>query len=205
MKINSVIEEDNGNWNCTILGKTDTSDYEHVTQNFTLKVAKAPTKVYLQEEDRVLTSLFMNISAQNSALIQCIAEFARVEPEFNWFLNSTEFSSTKNYEENGNFVSEFEYFGKVQDSGQVLKCQVEHMAYTKEDLKSNKNIAQVKLDIVGESPALSSSAKLGIGITILVLILISGVIFIIWYKRNQENGEYQRANNEESKLEMVTT
>ena len=88
MKINSVIEEDHGYWNCTILGKTETSDYEHVTRNFTLKVAIAPTKVYLQEQNQVLTSLFMNISAQNSVKIKCIAENASVEPIFKWFLST---------------------------------------------------------------------------------------------------------------------
>ena len=70
--------------------------------------------------------------------IDCLATGSRPEPEFLWYIGN------KLYEQNhenitisieeledgrATYTSTFNYYGKSEDNGQIMKCEVNHTGY----------------------------------------------------------------------------
>lgn len=154
MSITNLEASDNGSWECSVTGKSLSGDFEVGSGNVEVIVALAPADIHLETEgQRVSTPIQMNLDEQKQLFIDCVASGARPAPEFSWYIADTKLNA--NFEvreeagEDGSmtYISTLEYNAAPKHSGQMLKCQVDHMGYSMQDLSDQNNVAQAELEL----------------------------------------------------------
>jgi len=155
MVITQIQESDNGQWECTVSGKdSQTGDFAVGTENINVVVAVPPAQVYLQVDgSQVNGPIELNLDEKKQLMVDCVATEARPRAEFKWYIGSTELNANvENREEEGTdgkmtYISTLEYNAAPKHSGQMLKCEVNHMGFTMQAIADESNIAQASLDL----------------------------------------------------------
>ena len=155
MVITQIQESDNGQWECTVSGKdSQTGDFAVGTENINVVVAVPPAQVYLQVDgSQVNGPIELNLDEKTQLKVDCVATEARPRAEFKWYIGSTELNANvDNREEEGTdgkmtYISTLEYNAAPKHSGQMLKCEVNHMGFTMQAIADESNIAQASLDL----------------------------------------------------------
>ena len=155
MVITNIQESDNGQWECTVSGKDSlTGDFAVGSENINVVVAVPPAQVYLRVDgSQVNGPIELNLDETKQLFVDCVATEARPRAEFNWYIGNTKLNANvQNREEEGTdgkitYISTLEYNAAPKHSGQMLKCEVEHMGFTMQAIEDQSNIAQASLNL----------------------------------------------------------
>jgi len=155
MKITNILESDNGQWECTVSGKdAQTGDFAVGEENIKVVVAVPPAQTYLQVDGQQVNGpIELNLDETKQLFVDCVATEARPRAEFTWFIGTTQLNANvQNREEVGTdgkmtYISTLEYNAAPKHSGDMLKCQVNHLGYTMQALEDQSNIAEATLDL----------------------------------------------------------
>ena len=155
MIITNVQESDNGQWECTVSGKDSLSgDFAVGSENINVVVAVPPAQVYLRVDgSQVNGPIELNLDETKQVFVDCLATEARPRAEFNWYIGNTKLNANVNIrEEEGTdgkitYISTLEYNAAPKHSGQMLKCEVDHMGFTMQAIEDQSNIAQASLNL----------------------------------------------------------
>jgi len=155
MVITNIQESDNGQWECTVSGKDSlTGDFAVGSENINVVVAVPPAQVYLRVDgSQVNGPIELNLDETKQLFVDCVATEARPRAEFNWYIGNTKLNANvQNREEEGTdgkitYISTLEYNAAPKHSGQMLKCEVDHMGFTMQAIEDQSNIAQASLNL----------------------------------------------------------
>ena len=97
--------------------------------------------------------------------IGCVATQTRVAPDFHWFIGENllenaniEIIEKKEEDDRITYISKLNYQPAIEDLGKLLRCEVNHTAYDKQQLANQTNIVQAILDIQFKPIPLSNFA-----------------------------------------------
>lgn len=154
MKITDIKDKDNGQWECSITGKTNTGDFGIGTGNVQVIVAVPPTDVHLEmDEERVTGPIAMNLDEERQKYVDCVATGARPAATFKWYIGTTLLNANIQYREEAEaggktrYISTLEFNADPKHSGQQLKCEVVHMGYTLQAIEDESNWVKVDLNL----------------------------------------------------------
>lgn len=154
MKIDQITESDNGEWECSVTVKGPTGDYDIGNGQVQVVVAVPPSEVHLQTDGQRITGpIQMNLDEQKQVFVDCVATGARPMPEFSWFIGDTKLNANiqRRDEESDDgkitSISTLEYNAAPKHSGEMLRCEVEHMGYTMVQLEDRSNMAEAQLNL----------------------------------------------------------
>ena len=102
---------------------------------------------------RITGPIQMNLDEQKQVFVDCVATGARPMPEFSWFIGDTKLNANiqRRDEESDDgkitSISTLEYNAAPKHSGEMLRCEVEHMGYTMVQLEDRSNMAEAQLNL----------------------------------------------------------
>jgi len=140
IKINNVLEKDNGEWKCLITASTEDGSAKKGSGTASVTVVKPPTSVALD----VASPLVLTYPQESSKEVRCVAEGARPAPSFAWKLDDEDYVGAVKDEENAQTIT---YTSMPEHNGKSLSCVVSHKGYGEEALAAGLNKAIVALDI----------------------------------------------------------
>jgi len=92
VKINKALDTDNGKWKCQVTSIDETSNAISETKSVDVTVAVPPQKVQLKIDENFSPKDYnfkMSNEKQGEAVsVDCIAQEAIVQPDFQWFLGN---------------------------------------------------------------------------------------------------------------------
>ena len=161
MKITNIKDIENGKWECTVTSKDSEDNYKTGMGEIEVIVAEAPKQVYLKNyvdkdtktlnSNDIMTLVFTKGVRKN---ISCIANQTRVAPNFKWFVEDTlldgfpvEIIEKNEKDDKITYISSLSYLPSIDHLGKILRCEVNHMAYGKQQIENKSNIVQAKLGI----------------------------------------------------------
>ena len=155
MKITSVKEGDNGEWECSVTGKSEASGKLEDGKGFiNVVVALPPTQLYLEQDGNPLDdSVNLNLDSQRQSFIDCVAVGGRPAPTFNWYIGDQKLNAniepSEETDEKGVILykSQVEYNADPKHNGQNLRCEVVHMGYTTQQMADSQNLLQAMLNL----------------------------------------------------------
>jgi len=155
MKISSVEEDDNGEWECSVTGKGAASGNLEEGKGFiNVVVALPPSQLYLEQDGNPLTGpVDLNLDSQRQSFIDCVAVGGRPSPSFNWYIGDQKMNAniepSEETDENGVILykSQLEYNADPKHNAQNLRCEVIHMGYTTQQLSDSQNIVSAPLNL----------------------------------------------------------
>jgi len=140
IKINNVLEKDNGEWKCLITASTEDGSAKKGSGTASVTVVKPPTSVALD----VASPLVLTYPQESSKEVRCVAEGGRPAPSFAWKLDDEDYVGAVKDEENAQTIT---YTSMPEHNGKTLSCVVSHKGYGEEALAAGVNKANVALDI----------------------------------------------------------
>ena len=161
MKISSVEEDDNGEWECSVTGKGAASGNLEEGKGFiNVVVALPPSQLYLEQDGNPLTGpVDLNLDSQRQSFIDCVAVGGRPSPSFNWYIGDQKMNAniepSEETDENGVILykSQLEYNADPEHNAQNLRCEVIHMGYTTQQLSDSQNIVSAPLNLQCKLPS----------------------------------------------------
>lgn len=174
VKIDSAKDTDNGKWECIISAQTQTEGSLSVKGIVDVTVAVAPKKVQLKIGENLSPSEYkvkMDAKVKPEVKIDCVAEQARPQPEFIWYLGNEELKAGKSKREENkkegkaDYIETLKYFPDSKHNGKTLRCQVSHQAYTQVQKEEKKNEAELLLKI-SYPPVPSKKPRIFYGLTL---------------------------------------
>jgi len=142
--INSVTDNDAGNWKCSITARKEDGKGVSGSDDISVVVLKAPSSVSLNV-DGILTVT----PEQTDATVRCTAEGGEPVPSFSWLLDGAPASVQvvdSGEQDNGHF-QEVSMTPTKADNGKTLECVANSEAYKPEDLENGLNKAGVQLNV----------------------------------------------------------
>ena len=86
--------------------------------------------------------------------ISCFATQTRVAPDFHWFIGQTllenakiEINEKKEEDDRITYISKLNYQPNIEHLAKLIRCEVNHTAYDKQQLSNHTNIVEAILDI----------------------------------------------------------
>ena len=86
--------------------------------------------------------------------ISCVATQTRVAPDFHWFIGETllenaniEINEKKEEDDRITYTSKLNYQPTIEDLAKLIRCEVNHTAYDKQQLANHTNMVEAILDI----------------------------------------------------------
>ena len=86
--------------------------------------------------------------------ISCVATQTRVAPDFHWFIGETllenaniEINEKKEEDDRITYTSKLKYQPTIEDLAKLIRCEVNHTAYDKQQLANHTNMVEAILDI----------------------------------------------------------
>jgi len=170
MKISSVEEDDNGEWECSVTGKGAASGNLEEGKGFiNVVVALPPSQLYLEQDGNPLTGpVDLNLDSQRQSFIDCVAVGGRPSPSFNWYIGDQKMNAniepSEETDENGVILykSQLEYNADPKHNAQNLRCEVIHMGYTTQQLSDSQNIVSAPLNLQFKPEAKKSQVFYGL-------------------------------------------
>ena len=154
MRITSVQDADNGLWTCTVTGKGVSGNFETGNGKIQVIVAIPPTTVHLEQDGQLVNGkINLNLDSGKQAYVDCVASGSRPAPEFNWYIGNEKIKAnavnSEATDDNGDikYMSKLEYNADPKHNGQQLKCEVEHMGYSLQEITDQENWAEADLDL----------------------------------------------------------
>ena len=152
--INKAQDTDNGKWECQISTMDDNNNAVATTANVNVLVAVPPTTVQIRIADINSPQEYdLKMADKAEVNVECIAEQARPSPTFTWFLGDDqlleEISARTEGKDNGknNYIETLKYVPNGKDDGKILRCLVQHQAYTDVQKEGKQNEAEVLMKI----------------------------------------------------------
>ena len=161
MRIRYVEEYDNGEWECTVTGRSASGNSLEEGKGFINVVVALPAKdLYLEQDGNPLdsNSITLNLDSQRQSFIDCVAVDGRPAPYFNWYIGDQKINAnirpSQESNENGVILykSQLEYKPDPEHNGHNLRCEVIHMGYTAQQLSDSKNIVSANLNLECKFP-----------------------------------------------------
>ena len=97
--------------------------------------------------------------------ISCVATQTRVAPVFHWFIGETllknaniEINEKKEEDDRITYISKLNYQPTIEHLAKLIRCEVNHTAYDKQQLENQTNMVQAILDIQFKPIMLSNFA-----------------------------------------------
>jgi len=154
LRITSVQDADNGLWTCTVTGKGVSGNFETGNGKIQVIVAIPPTTVHLEQDGQIVNGkINLNLDSGKQTFVDCVASGSRPAPEFNWYIGNEKIRAnavnSEATDDNGDikYMSKLEYNADPKHNGQQLKCEVEHMGYSLQQITDQENFAEADLDL----------------------------------------------------------
>ena len=118
---------------------------------FKVIVALPPDNAYMTfENEKILENITVNLDEQKEIVTNCVAVGGSMKPQFNWFVGDQLFNGTfEEKEENGKtiYTSVKNFNLSMEQNEEMLKCEIIHKGYNKEQLKAGINLIETQLNL----------------------------------------------------------
>ena len=117
--------------------------------------------------------------------IECVATGAHPEPIFKWYIGDQIYTENITttvqtlQDDKRIYTSTFKYLGKLKDDGRILKCEVIHNGYKKQQVVDKENVVKVQLDLFTSSDKLSIIIGVVFGGLLCLVFFVVGLIFLL--------------------------
>ena len=102
------------------------------------------------ENEKILENITVNLDEQKEIVANCVAVGGNMKPEFNWYVGDQLFGGTfESKEEHSTII--YTSVGKfnlsMEQNEEVLKCEIVHKGYNKQQLKAGINLIETQLNL----------------------------------------------------------
>jgi len=153
IKITKIEEKDNGLWTCSITTIVDSSA-QIVEENVEVIVSKPPNKVKIEVDGAESSNLIVNYRESRNKKVSCVADGARPAATFSWTLGEDPFNgniedmeAVKYDDGSMRQVQVLNYEAEPSHNGKALSCIVHHSGFTQDDIRANRNMDTLYLDV----------------------------------------------------------
>ena len=102
------------------------------------------------ENEKILENITVNLDEQKEIVANCVAVGGNMKPEFNWYVGDQLFNGTfESKEENGAviYTSAKKFNLSMEQNEEMLKCEIVHKGYNKQQLKAGINLIETQLNL----------------------------------------------------------
>jgi len=153
IKITKIGEKDNGLWTCSITTIVD-GKAQIIEESVEVVVSKPPNKVKIEVDGAESSNMIVNYRESRNKKVSCVADGARPAATFSWTLGEDPFNGNVEDMEAVKYddgsmkqVQVLNYEAEPSHNGKALSCIVHHNGFTQDDIRANRNMDTLYLDV----------------------------------------------------------